>query len=426
VRRIFFEIYFSSFLCFFIGIILVSYYFQNIRPDYERQLDVAHVTSFARVVNDITLIDKSKADHAIDEFVKESFFDVKVISWDELNNLREQQKSQLRSERAISIEEDEYILYVNETLYYLFPDKRYDIWDELEYEDDFLFFWFGGCFLLFSLLTVYLLHRRLIPLEQATTQFAQGDLTARASDKNAIKLGTLNRQFNVMAQKVSQVIASQKQLTNAVAHELRTPLFRMECQLALLEEMDVDPAVKRHLDGLTDDIEELEQLVEELLYYARLEGVDIELSRTEGNVFEWLEPLVTKLQLVSRAKIILECDDSLILSVDHGHLKRALSNLITNATRYANSEIIVSVQWNEEQIEFLVSDDGPGIPESEYEKVIQPFYRIGTARDRNSGGHGLGLSIVEQVSRGHHGSLTISRNTQQGATFLISIPHAKH
>lgn len=421
MRRIFLEIFAGSFLCFFLGLVAMSYYFQEIRPDYDTQLSVTHVSSFARVVDDVTVIGNEKASSAIDKFVRDSFFDVKVISWEEVNGLSSQKKAELQENHAISIDDNEYLLYIGEKLYYLFPDDQYSIWDELDYEDSFLFYWFGGVFFVYSLVVVFLLHRRLKPLENATFEFANGVFSARAPERAGIRLGTLNEQFNGMAQRVSQLITSQKQLSNAVAHELRTPLFRMECQLALLEELEVSEDVQRHLDGLADDIEELEELVEELLYYARLEGLDMTPCRTLEAPSSWLSILVKKHQVVSPVPIFLECTDEEV-NVDHVQFQRAMSNLIGNAIRYANSEVTIRAQVNNGQFEIQIEDDGPGIPESERESVFKPFYRIGAARDRKSGGHGLGLAIVAQVIRGHSGTIVIESNKHGGATFIVTVP----
>ena len=421
MRRIFLEIFAGSFLCFFLGLVAMSYYFQEIRPDYDTQLAATHVSSFARVVDDVTVIGHEKAASAIEKFVRDSFFDVRVIDWKDVNGLSSHKHAELKEKRAISIDDNEYLLYIGERLYYLFPDRQYSIWGELDYEDSFAFYWFGGVFFFYSLVVVFLLHRRLKPLENATYEFANGVFSARAPEKAGIRLGALNEQFNGMAQRVSQLITSQKQLSNAVAHELRTPLFRMECQLALLDELEVNEDVQRHLDGLAADIDELEELVEELLYYARLEGLDMKPCRTLEAPSNWLNLLVKKHQVVSPVPILLECTDEEV-NVDHVQLQRAMSNLIGNAIRYANSQVKVKAYVNNGQFVLQVEDDGPGIPEFERESIFKPFYRIGTARDRQSGGHGLGLAIVAQVIHGHLGTIVIESNERSGAVFVATLP----
>ncbi len=269
---------------------------------------------------------------------------------------------------------------------------------------------------------VYLLQRKLKMLERSALQIADGQFSARAPTRARYRVGSLNQSFNRMAERIEQLMASHKRLTNAVAHELRTPIFRLRCQLALLEHDQPREEHQGFVDGMEEDITELDSMVDELLSYARLEraGLPVQCEVLELN--GWLSAQEQRLAANCHHPLVLKLAEEERCEFDPHLLLRALTNLVRNADRYANQRVeirlVVAGQW----LQICVDDDGPGIPEADRQRVLEPFERLDTARDRQSGGHGLGLSIVKEIVQQHGGQVDIGDSPLGGARIVLSLP----
>ncbi len=269
---------------------------------------------------------------------------------------------------------------------------------------------------------LYLLQRKLKMLETSATAIANGDFSARAPMASKHRVGGLNRSFNSMAERIELLIASHKRLTNAVAHELRTPIFRLRCQLTMLEEDLVAPAQQPFLAGMEEDLAELDQLVEELLSYAKMQRSGTIAAFESLDVAQWLkqqQPLLQRSCLKELA--VIECP-SIALKFDPRLLLRALSNLVRNADIHAYTQIELHALMEDGYLVICVDDDGQGVPLSEHERIFEPFERLDVARARDTGGHGLGLSIVKEIMDIHKGSVTVSSAPIGGARFSLYLP----
>ena len=284
----------------------------------------------------------------------------------------------------------------------------------------------GGFFLITALvlgIIIYLLHRKLKKLELSAIRIAEGDFSARAPAGFRDRVGGLSGAFNLMAERVEQLIASHKRLTNAVAHELRTPIFRLRCQLELLE-YGIDIAEHhKFVNGMDEDLTELDQMIDELLSYARLErsGGDV-LVLQSHELNQWLRERHTGLERNSRKSLTLETVEPVVIEFDGRLILRALTNLIRNADKFAQQQIKISVSQQAGFAVICVDDDGVGIPDADRERVFEPFERVDNARTRESGGHGLGLSIVREIIVQHGGRIQISESILGGARIEIYLP----
>ncbi|MEH6473481.1 MAG: ATP-binding protein, partial [Halopseudomonas sp.] len=267
-----------------------------------------------------------------------------------------------------------------------------------------------------------LLHRKLKMLERSAIQIADGDFSARAPEQYRYRVGSLNQTFNQMAQRIEQLLASHKRLTNAVAHELRTPIFRLNCQLELLQHgIDADEHHK-FVEGMEEDLSELDELVNELLSYARMERSGGELKRISHEIAQWLTDQQSLLSRSCRKSLELNISGPIQVKFDAPLLMRALNNLVRNADNYAQNCIEIRLYQDSGDAVICIDDDGMGIPEADRERVLQPFERVDNARTRKSGGHGLGLSIVKEIVKQHQGRLSISESPLGGTRISIYLP----
>ncbi len=178
------------------------------------------------------------------------------------------------------------------------------------------------------------------------------------------------------------------------------------------------------------DIGVIDNMIEELLLHSRLDHGKIELQPTDIAVLPWLQQVLSEHQ-PDTGKLTLQLHNHTgladpQLSFDSFYLKRALSNLLRNASRYAEHNIDIRLGWNDNVASLIVDDDGPGIPEQEREHVFQPFVRLDTSRDRRTGGYGLGLAIVSRIMQWHNGEVKLSQSPQGGARFELRWPSQLH
>ncbi|WP_447555282.1 ATP-binding protein [Vreelandella sp. EE22] len=280
-------------------------------------------------------------------------------------------------------------------------------------------------------LIIYLVMRsieaRMARLELAATRIASGRLETRVKVESGDFLGRLGMAFNVMASQVQTLLKGQQEMIRAVSHELRTPVARIRFAVQMVEDMTDQPAIRRQLQGIDADIAELDDLVDEILTYARLGGgpghgdplemVPVECCAMANRVIDALTPLHKTLTLT------LEADGDIELLAEPRYLQRALQNLVSNACRHGRTQVAIRL-WDEPHLVRIdVEDDGPGVPLEARSDIFKPFARLDDSRARSSGGYGLGLSIVHKVMSGHGGSVTIDESpTLGGARFTLLVP----
>ena len=254
-------------------------------------------------------------------------------------------------------------------------------------------------------------------------QLGNGNLEARATLPASSPVHDLGDTFNAMAGNIQQLMQSKRELVDAVSHELRTPIARLRYRIALQQATQPDNTALAAMEG---DIGVIDNMIEELLLHSRLDHGKIELQPTEIAVLPWLQQVLAEHQPdIGTLTLQLHNHTGLAepqLSFDSFYLKRALSNLLRNASRYARHNIDISLGWNDNIASLIVDDDGPGIPEQERENVFQPFVRLDTSRDRRTGGYGLGLAIVNRIMQWHNGEVKLSQSPQGGARFELRWP----
>lgn len=267
---------------------------------------------------------------------------------------------------------------------------------------------------------------RLRKLEQATSRLSQGHLNARVGINGSDPVSRLGQAFNKMADHIQRLISVQREMVRAVSHELRTPVARIRFGVQIIEDsVGDDPFVAKQLTGMDSDIQELDELIDEILTYARLEEggplLDFELTDMQELILQLVdEARPPEAVNVNYGGAIGSQHEA---EVEYRYMHRAIQNLIGNACRYAKSKVVVTFSVGADTCRVDVADDGPGIPEEEWDRVFTPFARLDDSRTRSSGGYGLGLSIVRRITYWHGGRAMVSRDEQLGgAKFSLVWP----
>lgn len=289
----------------------------------------------------------------------------------------------------------------------------------------------GALSLLAVALATYLqvspLQRRLKQLDRAVSQLGSGDLGAYANIEGNDAIGQVAATFNGMTAHIRRLIESQREMTRAVSHELRTPVARLRFGLEMLADIESAELRREKLNALDHDIEQLDQLIDEILTYARLEQGTPNIEFKPVLLGELCEQLRDELETICGDTVItVECDQpTLEVEAEERYLHRVLQNLVTNALRYAGSRIVMVVDGDDDQVVIHVDDNGPGIPEHERERVFKPFARLDKSRHRASGGYGLGLSIVKRIVDWHGGDIRVDESPMGGARFTVILPRSQ-
>ncbi|WP_281212996.1 ATP-binding protein [Shewanella insulae] len=312
-----------------------------------------------------------------------------------------------------------------EVVYGIINDPDSPFINTINRKEWFVFVELCAALALISIMVLFVISRRLARLEKTCIAFAYGDFSARASTSSLHSVGQLNLSFNIMADRISQLIQSHKNLTNAIAHESRTPIFRIQCNLDMLDDSGVRPEQMQYLEGIQEDLNELGGMIEELLQFAKLERPDAQLSLTPTNLYPLLASQLEHLQFETQKRLQLEGDDSLMAPIASHLLLRATSNIIRNGYKYAQSCVIVTLCSDETSVLIEIANDGPPIPQDYWQSIFEPFVRLDKARDRQSGGHGLGLAIAKQIVRQHQGELTLGDSELGGPCFTLRLPKAE-
>lgn len=293
----------------------------------------------------------------------------------------------------------------------------------LEYNEKFGWAAILTGFFIYGLITIISLRWRIRQLEKSTQRFSSGNLDSRADESAWKTIGTLNHSFNVMADNISTLIENNRQLTRSVAHELRTPLFKIQWQAEVLSETALDDEQKSAVDSIIEDTEEMTELVNELLYYAKLNHHTVEFDFSPIDCAIILKEYIEYWQHETNKSITLSLSSSpLNIVCDKKQFKRALNNLVRNAIRYAQKEVQISVIKDHKTLSIQINDDGQGIAECHWENIFTPFYSTDPARNKSTSGHGLGLAIVKEIIDKHNGSIMVSKSALGGASFTLSFP----
>lgn len=282
-------------------------------------------------------------------------------------------------------------------------------------------------FVLTALAILFWMHslwRDIKRMNATTSQFGKGELTARMNLGKRSALACPALQFNQMAGDIEKLIEGSRELTNAVSHDIKTPLARMRFALEMLEKNPTPDMQQRFVSSIEGDIEELEGLVDEVMANARYER-QLSLSpEVIPDFFNWIRNILERKQQddphvdVEYRNEMPDADAA--VKADKKAMARAVGNVFRNALHYASGRVRVTVALEQDNCVVLIEDDGPGIPESDRERVLQPFVRLDSARKRD--GHGLGLAIAHRIIQQHGGELLVTQSTWGGAAIRLNWP----
>ena len=265
-------------------------------------------------------------------------------------------------------------------------------------------------------------------LQNTSRALAAGELETRVGEpftRRKDEVGTLARDFDIMAERIQELVTAKETLLRDVSHEFRSPLARIRMALALAERKASESS-KSDLLRIEHETERLDELVGEVMALARLRSQPV--AKTERVA---LDELVSEIVDNARyehpeAEVRYEARSVPELQGNRTELTRAIENVVRNALNHAGSAdgaaVEVNLQAASGRVEIRVADRGPGVPEADLERIFEPFYRVDTSRDHRSGGQGIGLAIAASVLELHGGRIVARNRSGGGLEVTLELP----
>jgi signal transduction histidine kinase len=252
-------------------------------------------------------------------------------------------------------------------------------------------------------------------LSDGVARLGEGELDVQLPRRTDDEFGRLTDAFNQMVGRVREMIGARDRLLIDVSHELRSPLTRMKVTLEFL------PADEQRA-RLAGDITEMERMVTTLLELERLRmGRGIATAREDLTAM--LREVAQTMEDHPPGVRVVAPPQAIFADVDAEKVRIVLRNLVENAIKYSLSDsrpVEMSIVENAETVVVRVTDDGVGIPDSDAERVFEPFFRVDRSRSKGTGGYGLGLSICKRIMEANGGSIALEQRAKRGATFVLT------
>jgi len=264
--------------------------------------------------------------------------------------------------------------------------------------------------------------RDLEQLKRATREFGQGNFEVKAPTAKSTMIAPMISSFNMMAARIKRLIDAHKELTNAVSHELRTPLARSKFALQMLDTVKDEEKRAKYHKQIANDICELEDLINEMLLYAAFDSDKPDLNFTETNICELIDVQIASHDQFASSIEFINKSPSCLVKCDGHFIDRALNNFISNAIKYGNGKVRVTLVKEKDLCTICVEDDGTGVSDEFKQIIFDAFSRGDQSRNRETGGFGLGLAIVARIMEWHQGQASIGDSDLGGASFRLSWP----
>ncbi len=250
--------------------------------------------------------------------------------------------------------------------------------------------------------------RPITALAKAAEKFGKGEDVEEFKPSGAAEIRQAGFEFDKMRKRILRHLNQRSEMLSGISHDLRTPLTRMKLQTAFIKDKDISKK-------LTDDINEMEKMLNEYLQFTSSSY----LEKDElFSLSDLIEEIIKKYNNENISKII---PARIYFTGRKNLIKRSINNLIDNALKYGN-KVNVELSKSNTNIFIKVEDDGPGIPEAEYENVFKPFYKMDKGRAEAKSSVGLGLSIASDIVRSHGGNIKLKKSNLNGLEVRIFLP----
>ena len=268
-------------------------------------------------------------------------------------------------------------------------------------------------------LNYFMVNKLLSPihlLRKGAERIRHGDLNFRVKSNRQDELGELTESINHMADSLQSMLEAKRQLLLAISHELRTPITKAKLRLEFMPE-----SIEK--DQLKEDIQEIELLISDLIEAERLNYEHSVLVTEPVLIAEFVNGVTEQFDYYAGGLLIETPDNDEEFLIDRLRIRLLITNLLNNAVRHGeNNPIRVGISFSNDQAVLEVEDQGEGIAEEHLSQISEPFYRADSARQRNTGGFGLGLYLCRLIAAAHGGEFIIESKLGEGTHITVRLP----
>ena len=250
--------------------------------------------------------------------------------------------------------------------------------------------------------------RPITNLARAAEKFGRGEEIEEYKPSGAAEIRQAGYEFDKMRKRIVRHLNQRSEMLSGISHDLRTPLTRMKLQLAFIADKDL-------ANKLSEDINEMEKMLNEYLQFTS----SSQLEKNElFNLSELIDRIINKYDNNNISKSL---HSEIYINGRKNLIQRCINNLIDNAIKYGD-KINIELSKNNNNLFIKIEDNGPGIPEKEYDNVFKPFYKIDKGRAGSKSSVGLGLSIASDIIRSHGGNIKLEKSKMNGLSVKIFLP----
>ena len=268
-------------------------------------------------------------------------------------------------------------------------------------------------------LNYFMVNKLLSPihlLRKGAERIRHGDLNFRVKSNRQDELGELTESINHMADSLQSMLEAKRQLLLAISHELRTPITKAKLRMEFMPE-----SIEK--DQLKEDIQEIELLISDLIEAERLNYEHSVLVTEPVLIAEFVNGVTEQFDYYAGGLLIETPDNDEEFLIDRLRIRLLITNLLNNAVRHGeNNPIRVGISFSNDQAVLEVEDQGEGIAEEHLSQISEPFYRADSARQRNTGGFGLGLYLCRLIAAAHGGEFIIESKLGEGTHITVRLP----
>ncbi len=250
--------------------------------------------------------------------------------------------------------------------------------------------------------------RPITALAKAAERFGRGEEIEEFKPSGAAEIRQAGLEFDRMRKRIIRHLNQRSEMLSGISHDLRTPLTRMKLQTAFIKEKNIS-------QKLTEDIDEMEKMLNEYLQFTSSSYIE------KDELFDLSQLIDEIIEKYDHDNISKNLSPRIYFNGRKNLIKRCINNLIDNSIKYANKVQIELIKKNT-NLFIKIEDDGPGIPEQEYENVFKPFYKIDKSRADSKSSVGLGLSITSDIIRSHGGNIKLEKSSLNGLSVKIFLP----
>ena len=250
--------------------------------------------------------------------------------------------------------------------------------------------------------------RPITKLAEASERFGKGEDVEEFRPSGALEIRKAGLEFHRMRERILRHLNQRSEMLTGISHDLRTPLTRIKLQLAMIK----DPVLSKKLSL---DIDEMEKMLHEYLQFASSGAKE---KNETFNLSELIQNIVKKYE---NTNIVFEIKDKIYFNGRKNLIKRSITNLVDNSIKYG-TKFNIKLNKTKSFILITIDDDGPGIPQSEYQNVLKPFYKIDKSRSESKSSVGLGLAISSDIIKSHGGNINFDKSKLGGLKVKVTLP----